>query len=372
MNLSVNYSRADWRQRILRWNWSTVALVVCLKALIFIFAVQSVITLRRQYSGWLEIWNRWDAVHYLFLAENGYVSEGDGRFAIVFYPLYPWLTRLVAFLTPSYISAAFIVSGLASIAAALLLQRLARLDESRAVARNAVWFLLIFPTSFFLHIGYTESLFLALTLGCVLAARTERWWLAGLLGACACLTRVNGLLLGPVLAVEAFSQCWTTRRINWRWLWIGILPCGFLAYLWINYHVTGNPFAFSKILEEHWYKKFTAPWLGIRDVYWRLPGDVMEGQHELFYICVGFICIIWSWLRLRPSYALWITLNWLLINSTAFILSVPRYMLTLFPVFILLSQVSTGRRLIFAVLTAFSLLFLGLYSSRFVQGLWAF
>ena len=98
----------------------------------------------------------------------------------------------------------------------------------------------------------------------------------------------------------------------------------------------------------------------------------MEGQHELFYIVVGFICIICSWLRLRPSYAVWITCNWLLINSTSFILSVPRYMLTLFPVFILFAQLSTGRRLPYAILTVSSLLFLGLYASRFVQGLWAF
>jgi hypothetical protein len=176
----------------------------------------------------------------------------------------------------------------------------------------------------------------------------------------------------PVLAVEVFSQFRSTRRINLRWLWIGIVPAGFLIYLWLNYHVTGNFFAFSKIMEQHWYKKFTSPWLGIRDVYWRLPGDVTEGQHELFYIVLGFICVIWSWLRLRPSYAVWITCNWLLINSTSFVVSVPRYTLTLFPIFILFAQFCTGRRLPFAVFTVFCLLFLGLYSSRFVQGLWAF
>lgn len=373
MNLRpTNDSKTAWWQCIRRWDWATVALVLCLKVLVFTFAVQSVIALTRDYAGWKEIWNRWDAVHYLALAENGYVTEGDERFSIVFYPLYPWFVRVIGFVTCNYLTAAFIASGLASVAAALLLQRLARLDESRAVARNAVWFLLIFPTSYFLHIGYTESLFLALALGCVLAARMNRWWFAGLLGASACLTRVNGLLLMPVLAVEALSQFRVTRRINWRWLGIAVVPVGFLAYLWLNYHVTGNFFAFSKIMEEHWYKKFTSPWLGIRDVYWRLPGDVMEGQHELFYIVLGFVCIVWSWLRLRPSYAVWITCNWLLINSTSFILSVPRYMLTLFPVFILFAQFCTGRRWAFAAFTVVSLLYFGLYSSRFVQGLWAF
>src|SRR6185295_9838523 len=165
----------------------------------------------------------------------GYVADGPERFNLVFYPLYPWLVRAAAYITCNYLTAVFVVSGIASVAAALLLQRLARLDESPAVARNAVWFLLIFPTSYFLHIGYTESLFLALTLGCILAARLNKWWLAGLLGALASLTRVNGLLLAPVLVVEALSQLNLKRRIDFRWLWIGIVPSGFLAYLWLNY-----------------------------------------------------------------------------------------------------------------------------------------
>ena len=34
------------------------------------------------------------------------------------------------------------------------------------------------------------------------------------------------------------------------------------------------------------------------------------------------------------------TLNWLLINSTAFVVSVPRYCLTLFPIFILFARLA--------------------------------
>ena len=72
------------------------------------------------------------------------------------------------------------------------------------VGLRAAWFLLIFPTAYFLHIGYTESLFLALVLGSFLAARTDRWWLAGILGGLAALTRINGLVLIPALAAEAW------------------------------------------------------------------------------------------------------------------------------------------------------------------------
>jgi hypothetical protein len=365
--------RRDLIGRIRRWDWDTVALVLGIKVLLLTFGVQAVAAMRPVHNGWFEIWNNWDARHYLRLAEQGYTAAGEGRVSLVFFPLYPWFVRLTAFLARDYLVSAFIVSGIASVAAALLLRRLARCDESEEVSRNAVWFLFIFPTSFFLHIGYTESLFLALTLGCFLAARKERWAIAGLLGAGACLTRVNGLILLPALAAEVALQYWQTRRISLRWLWLGLVPFGFLGYLWLNHEVTGDFFAFRKIMEEHWYKKFASPWFGIHDVYLRALGmNINEGLNEFLAVILISVCTIWSWVRLRPSYSIWITLNWLLINSTAYVLSVPRYTLTLFPVFVLFAKACTGRRFWFAMLTVWSLLYLALYTGRFAQGLWAF
>ena len=359
--------------RIRAWDWSTIALILGIKVLLFTFAVQAVATLSTSHGTWLEIWNRWDASHYLRLAEHGYATSGDTRVSLVFFPLYPWLVRGAAFFVRNYMAAAFVVSGIASIAVGLLLQKLVRLDESEAVARNTVWFLFIFPTSYFLHIAYTESLFLALTLGCFLAARNERWELAGLLGAGACLTRVNGLILGFALATEVIHQYWKTRRINLRWLWIGVVPLGFLGYLWLNHEVTGDYFAFTKIMHEHWYKKFASPWFGIHDLWLRALGlNVNEGLNELVAVAILSICAVWSWFRLRPSYSVWITLNWVLITSTAFVLSVPRYTLTLFPVFILFARATSGRRFWFSMLTIGSLLYFALYAGRFAQGLWAF
>ena len=348
-------------------------LTLALKVLLFLFAALSVRTLFDHYDNWMEVWNRWDARHYLQLAEKGYTAEGEGRFSIVFYPLYPWLVRLFAVATRHYLAAAFLVSAIASVCAALLLRRLAELDHASDVARQAVWFFLIFPTSYFLHIGYTESLFLALVLGSLLAARKEQWALAGMLGAGACLTRVNGLILVPTLLMEAWLQYRVTRRINYHWLWIGVVGTGIAGYLFLNYQVTGDPFAFSKLMEEHWYKKFTPPWVGILDVWQRIPGlNLTEGLHEFCYIVLGFICLVWSWVSLRATYAVWITLNWLLINSTAFVVSVPRYTLTFFPIFLLFALLAVRWPLAGRILSVASLLFFALFAIKFAFGTWAF
>ncbi|MGZ5503079.1 MAG: hypothetical protein ACXWGY_00315 [Chthoniobacterales bacterium] len=360
-------------QRVRRWDWEVIAFVLLVKLLLFACAAQGVIMASESYDGWMEIWQRWDAVHYLHLAENGYSATGDDRFLLVFFPLYPWLVRGVEFLTRDFLSAAFVVSGFASIAVALLMEKITRLDADESIARHAVWLLFIFPTSYFLHIPYTEGLFLALVLACFLAARCEHWLAAGVIGACACLTRANGLVLCPALALEAFSQYRATRRINFRWLWIAIVPLGFVAYLFLNYQVTGDFFAFSQIQHEHWYKKLTPPWIGIRDVWLRTLGEnPIEGLHEFIYIIIGILGVIWCWLRTRPGYAMWVTGNFLLVTSTSFVLSVPRYTLTFFPLFILVARACRGRPLLFAGVTIFSLLSLGLYAGRFARGLWAF
>ena len=360
-------------QYLRRWDWETIGFVVLLKVLLFTFAVQSVSTAGNSYDSWMGIWERWDAVHYLDIAERGYSATGPDRVLLAFFPAYPFLVRGLSFLTRDVIAAALIISGVASIAVGLLMKRLVRVDDSNDVARSAVWFLFIYPTAFFLHIPYTESLFIALVLGSVLAARREQWFLASILGACACFTRLNGLMIAPVLLVEAFLQFRATRRFRLQWLWIAIVPLGFADYLLLNYWVTGDFFAFTQIQQQHWFKKLTPPWIGIRESWLRTLGiNPIEGLHEFAFIIISLIGTVLCWVWLRASYAVWMTLNWLLITSTDFILSVPRYTLPMFPIFILLARASVGRPLVFATLTIASLLYFGLYAGRFGRGLWAF
>src|SRR5215208_5982928 len=102
-------------------------------ALVLLYGVQAFVASKNEWVGsfynWLAIWNRWDAPHYLDIARTGYVSEGVESRWIVFFPLYPWLVRAAAVLLRDELLAAFFVSGLASVAAGLLLYGLARGDD---------------------------------------------------------------------------------------------------------------------------------------------------------------------------------------------------------------------------------------------------
>ncbi len=134
----------------------------------------------------------------------------------MFFPLFPWLVAAANSVIGVPVAAAFAVSTVASFFVAPMLYRLVRADLGATVARWSAILLLVFPTAYFLHIGYTESLFLALAFGSLWLARSDRWWAAGVLGGLAALTRVNGLVLIPALAVEAWLQWRVHRRISVR------------------------------------------------------------------------------------------------------------------------------------------------------------
>lgn len=189
---------------------SVAAMVLVIKAAVLIFGAlafqvgngERVRTLTQL----LSIWNRWDGPQYLLIAQHGYAASGNQRLALAFFPLYPWLIRLVAIVVRDAVLSAFLVATAASVAAGVTLARLFAIDYSRHLARRAVWFLFIFPTSYFLHIDYSESLFLALLATSFLAARRERWCRAGIIGALAALTRPNGILLLPALGADALWE----------------------------------------------------------------------------------------------------------------------------------------------------------------------
>ena len=239
-------------------NIRTIGTVLVIKAVFFIFAWQCCeIIAHSRVTGFDDFLNRlsrWDAESYLYIAENGYEAEGPKRFLLVFLPLYPLLTASFAAVFRNYLLSAFFVSTVASLFAALFFRLLVRLDHPEKTAHAAVLFLFIFPTSLFLHIPYTESLFLALVIGCFWAARTEQWLMAGVLGFFACMARVNGIVLIPALAFEALEQYKARRKLDARWACLMLAPAGFGVYLWLNYYLSGSAFKFLDYQRENWHK----------------------------------------------------------------------------------------------------------------------
>lgn len=379
-NLAIKIKELKSRLKISRTTERIILFVIVIKGLVLAFGLQSYLLFSNQKlpsSYWiLGIWNRWDAQSYVSIAYNGYTSVGERRFNIAFFPFYPLLISILNFVSGDAVLSGIIISGVASIILAILFHKLVKLDHSEKIAMSSVWFLFIFPTSYFLHIPYTESVFLALVVGSFYCVRQQKWLLAGILGCLACATRINGLILCLALPFEIWLFWRENKKLEKKWLWIGLIPLGFGAYLLLNYAVMGNPLAFLEIQREHWGKFLTYPWTAI----WNKVGQVlgqpnptpkMEGMFELVFVAIGLFATIAGWRYLRNSYRVWMIASWLLFVSTSFILSVPRYTLTMFPLFILIALVAKNR-IRYAIITTCSILYLGMFIISFVQSRWAF
>jgi hypothetical protein len=98
----------------------------------------------------------------------------------------------------------------------------------------------------------------------------------------------------------------------------------------------------------------------------------MTGVQEILFVLIGAAATIFGWKHLRNSYRVWMVANWLLFVSTSFVLSVPRYTLTMFPLFILMAMVARTWRYLNFGICLWSILYLGLFTIEFVRGDWAF
>lgn len=333
---------------------------------------------------------RWDSVWYLTIARHGYAHV---RERMAFFPLYPLLIHVLAVVTRSPLIAGVLISLVASMVALVLVHRLVALDFGEEVAATTVMLIAFCPVSFFLSAVYTEALFLALSVGCIYAARRERWWLAGLLGLLAALSRNGGVLLLLPTAWIFFSH---HRRLRPSALWLLLIPAGlgiFLAYLGLRYGDALAPFRVQSIWYRHTSFPLTTAWRGAKQAW--------QGLHQLFqgpvppyhvpdyaqatistalqdvylfaFLVLGVVALVGVWLRLGVVYGLY-SLALLLValadpNSLQPLASLPRFELVIFPFFVWGAQLLTRRRLTVYAIPALAVL-LGLFTVEFATWRW--
>lgn len=337
---------------------------------------------------WLLVWHRWDAGHYLTIAADGYDPAGDLALS-AFLPFYPALIRVGSLVLPPLV-AAMTISLVATLAASLGLYALALADGGdRALARRAVLAMNLFPTSFVLVGAYSEAVFLAVSIGALLAARLLaarrlRWAGAGVLGLMATLTRVQGWLLAPVLLVEYLgARGGRLRRgrldwLGWGVLWVLVVGLGPLAFLAVNQLAYGDPLFFLGQQADHFHHRLAPPWEVIGD----LVTGVVRRDDALWAMVslaplVGYAVLtlvsVWALVsrRSRPAYATFALLALVTLASVTWPISVPRYVGAIFPVFLAMADVGRREWLWVPMIAASAALLLA-FTIVFVNGGWAF
>ena len=211
-------------------------------------------------------WGQWDWNFYRLVAEHGYAHGSpfsDGR-TTAFFPLFPLLVRGMNVIMPGdFLTAGLLVSNLAMFGALLVLYRLVDREFDAVVARRTLWYLVVFPTGFFLAAPYPSSLLVLLAAGCLYALRTGRWWVAGLLGCLAGACRQTGVLLALPFAYEYLRhRQFRLRQIRLDALAVALIPAGLLGYMLYTWRAMGDPLAFLNA-QKVWHRVLAPPWYGI-------------------------------------------------------------------------------------------------------------
>ncbi|MFF5984099.1 hypothetical protein ACFY78_35185 [Streptomyces olindensis] len=213
----------------------------------------------RDKSAYTLLTARWDALWYTRVAELGYgyevrLANGDVHSNLAFFPLLPWLERLVAAVSPlSYADGGFLVSLFASLAAAWGIFAVADHVYGRRAGVCAVLLWAVLPVGIVQSMAYSESLFTALAAWSLYAVLTGRWVTAGALALPAGLTRPVGVAVVAAVWVAAVASFARDRPTNGaagtaRAAGMLLAPLGTAGYvLWVGHRTGKGPLGYLDV-----------------------------------------------------------------------------------------------------------------------------
>jgi hypothetical protein len=342
---------------------------------------------------WVWVFGGFDGVHYLGIARFGYFAQ----YTQAFFPLYPLLIRLISLIFHDQygIISAQSLSLICLIGATYFLKKLLSLEYRMLEINWIIFFLLIFPTSFYFAAIYTESFFLFLLVLSFWFARLNKWKTSAFFALLASATRVTGIFLILALIVEQqdseitniFSKKFTSQRAKKilfvlkditisPYLWISLLGIlGYMGYLQFVFH---DALYFWHAQSAFGAARQTSIVL-LPQVLWRYAKILTSvsfsseafliAAFEILAFILTFVCLVYGHIKkIRFSYLVFSWLVLLVPTLTGTLTSIPRYILLCFPIYIVLG---TMQRKQVKILMSFILLFLLIFMTlRFTSGRW--
>lgn len=322
---------------------------------------------QRLFTSWIYYW---DSGHYLYIAQNGYDFPRQN-----FFPLWPFLIKLVKIFTFSILSTewvGYILTFILGLTTFIFFYLLAVKLIGKTNAKLALIIFVSFPSTMFLHAGYTENLFLTLTLLSFWLLEQKRFLLSGLAGGLAVATRSVGI--GICLIYFFVRTIPLRKKIIYSVLGLsGLL--GYMLYLKLQF---GDPLLFTKA-HQVWCT-------GIGQCKITFPLKVLIPQAELFLAgwlrpnlsssfldwisSVIFLILLWPIFKnLNKIYFIYSAIVILMPLSTGMPTSMIRYVLVAFPAFFIIPKIIKSKWLVFLLAVFFSLLQLR-FISLFTNFIW--
>lgn len=348
--------------------YSNVTIIFCIWAIsvftIFFFGFSNFPHSSEFSNNFWENLRNWDGGHYIAIAESGYKE----KLQFAFFPLYPLTIRFTNQFIQNYTFSAVLISVVSTLLAINLFHRLICLDFGRKLADSSMLWLLFFPASFYFLTAYSEGLFFLLAVATFYLVRRGNLMLATTLAALSSATRLQGIALVLAFLVEVYSIYGINRK-NW-YVWCA--PLGLVVFGWYLWTQTQDPFYFLTA-QTNWQRSITAPGLS----FWQSLKNLSQpyfitGNFNIFldllFAIFGLGMILRSFRFLPPSYAVYGFFSLLLPMLTPTLSSLPRFLLPIFPIFILIALIK-NQYVIFAY-QLISVALLSAFAILFINGYW--
>jgi hypothetical protein len=370
------------------------------------FPYADAILATRDLPQWLFSWSGFDGVHYLTIIEKGYFGTGLIQ---AFFPLFPISISLLKNIIPiDPLLLSLLISNILAFSLFSAWYFFLKQEFDNKIAWTGLLVLVTFPTSFFFGAVYTESLFLLLVVACFWAARSKKWLIASALVALASATRVVGVLLIPALVIELWHQqlpekflkppqnlrqTWvfltnlvskdttlkviSKQKINLGWILLGSV--GLLSYMWYLFQRFGDPIYFFHVQSEFGGGRQEDIIL-FPQVVWRYLKILLTYDsstlgyyaiiQEFLVSILTLLGLFWSLKKIRFSLVFFALTAFFVPTLTGTFSSMPRYVLTSLPLFIIISTKLNSHKfskVIWLTLSTFLLIF---NTILFIQGYW--
>lgn len=340
----------------------------------------------------IDVMARWDSGFYINIVEEGYMLVIGRISNVAFFPLYPLLTSILDQILNNTLLSGIIISHISFLVALIYLYRLTlHISENEETAKRTIIYLSIFPTSFYFSAVYTESLYLCVSVAAVYYARMKNWEIATLFTLLAGVTRITGVLVWGVVGLEWMnSHGWTLltcyKASAWQNLWRGfksdwfsfffllLAPLGFLSHMLFLDLQFQDPIAFWSVQTAFNRTNAGPIAIFIRDfgpilnqnfwagaIWWNVLIDSMA-------VIFALSTVPFVYKRFGEGFSIYILLS-ILVPLASGTGSMTRYILVLFPIFMLLGIWGKHQLVDRFFQTAFPI-FLGILTAVFVN--WIF
>lgn len=352
----------------------------CLVFLISICAVYMFKDHGYSFSDYMNEYLKWDANNYQRIAIGGYsyhIENGDFT-TLAFFPLYPWLVRIVNLIFRNEVLSGIIMSGLLYSGACTYLYKLFSIDYNKSTAIRALVYLSVFPHALFFGVMMNESMLLFTMAATFYYIRTHNWKLVGIFGALAALSRMVGILMAIPAAIEWLEHYEILGKLRekkikeiWRLfyskgLWIFLMLAGLGIYLFCNYKTTGEWFKFLEYQKKYWSNGSCYFGNGITTMVDNMIQKTGSAKFEIWIpevMSVIFVtaALIYGMTRHRNMYTGFLLIYIIINTGFEWPISIARYMTCAVPAFLILSDFSERHKWTETLITCSMAITMGIY-----------